>query len=149
MSNYSNYLEESANTVKSKNKLFMLILAAGYLGIWAASLIAFWFFSSGSDAMGYSIIFLWVLLPVTTFVISLLIGKNNHFGKWKWLSAFAFGVMYMLAEYATFSTANMIAFDKINVPHFGMILTGAIISIVGLGIGSAIKRILVQTANHG
>lgn len=28
-----------------------------------------------------------------------------------------FGIMYMLAEYATFSTVNMISFDKINMPQ--------------------------------
>lgn len=122
MSNYLNYLEESTNTVKSKNRLSMLILISTYLGIWAISLISFWFFSSASDAMGYSIMFLWVLLPVTTFIISLLIGMNDYWGKWKWFSAIAFGIMYMLAEYATFSAANMIAFNKINLPHWGMIL---------------------------
>ena len=74
----SDYLEESTNTVRSKNKLSMIILLATYLGIWAVSLITFWFFISGTDSMGYSIMFLWVLLPVTTFVISLLIGKNNY-----------------------------------------------------------------------
>ena len=83
MSNYLNYLDESTNTVKSKNKLSMLILFVTYLGIWAVSLIVFWFFINSSDAMGYSIMYLWVLLPVTTFVISLLIGKNNYMGKWK------------------------------------------------------------------
>ena len=90
MSNYLNYLEESTNTVKSKNRLSMLILVSTYLGIWAISLISFWFFSSASDAMGYSIMFLWVLLPVTTFIISLLIGMNDYWGKWKWFSAIAF-----------------------------------------------------------
>lgn len=139
MSNYLNYLEESTNTVKSKNRLSMLILVSTYLGIWAISLISFWFFSSASDAMGYSIMFLWVLLPVTTFIISLLIGMNDYWGKWKWFSAIAFGIMYMLAEYATFSAANMIAFNKINLPHWGMIFAGVIISLVGLGIGSLIN----------
>ena len=44
MSDYLNYLEESTNTVRSKNKLSMIILLATYLGIWAVSLITFWFF---------------------------------------------------------------------------------------------------------
>lgn len=139
MSNYLNYLDESTNTVKSKNKLSMLILFVTYLGIWAVSLIVFWFFINSSDAMGYSIMYLWVLLPVTTFVISLLIGKNNYMGKWKWGSSIAFGIMYMLAEYATFSAANMITFDKINVPQFAMILIGAIISQVGLVVGALMR----------
>lgn len=138
MSDYLGYLEESTNVVKSRNKFSELITIVVYLAIWALSLIVFWLFTSGSDAMGFGVMFMWVLLPVTTFVISLLIGKNNYWGKWKWLSVIAFGVMYMLAEYATFSTANMVAFGKINMPEFGMIPIGAIISLIGLGIGVGI-----------
>ena len=138
MSNYIDYLEESTNTVKSQKKLSLTILLATYLGIWAFALIVFWFFISGSDAMGYSFVFLWIILPVATLVISLLIGKNNHLGKGKWLTPIAFGVMHMLAEYATFSVRNMIAieFARINVPHFELILIGAFFSVIGLGIGS-------------
>ena len=94
-----------------------------------------------ADALGYSIMYLGILLPVATFVISLLIGKNNYWGKWKWGSAFIFGIMYMFAEYATFSTANMITFDKFNVPDFGMILAGMIISIIGMEIGALINYV--------
>ena len=39
MSNYLNYLEESTNAVKSKNKLSAVILIAVYLGIWTISLL--------------------------------------------------------------------------------------------------------------
>ena len=138
MSNYMDYLEESTNTVKSQKKLSLTILIATYLGIWAFALIVFWFFISGSDAMGYSLVFLWIILPVATLVISLLIGKNNHLGKGKWLTPIAFGAMHMLAEYATFSVRNMIAieFTRINMPHFELILIGAFFSVIGLGIGS-------------
>lgn len=136
MSDYMNYPKESNNTVKSKNRISKIILIATYLGIWSFALIVFWFFISGSDAMGYGLMFLWIILPVTTFVVSLLIGKNGYWGKWKWFATVAFGIMYMLAEYATFSTANMITVHKINMPHWGMILGGAIISAIGLGIGA-------------
>ena len=138
MQNYMEYLEESTNTVKSQKKLSMTILAATYLGIWAFALIVFWFFISGSDALGYSLVFLWMILPVATFVISLFIGKNDHFGKGKWLAPVAFGIMQMLAEYATFSMRNMvqISFERINAPQFELILMGMIISVFGIGIGT-------------
>ena len=125
MSNYMEYLEESTNTVKSQKKLSLTILLATYLGIWAFALIVFWFFISGSDAMGYSLVFLWIILPVATLVISLLIGKNNHLGKGKWLTPIAFSVRNMIA----------IEFTRINVPHFELILIGAFFSVIGLGIG--------------
>ncbi len=138
---YLNYLKESADVVKSKNKFSKLILIIAYLAIWSISLVFFWLFTSGFDAMGYSIIFFCILLPVATFVLSFLIGKNDYWGKWNWISAILFGVMYMLAEYVTFSVANMVAFDKVNEPKWGMFIAGEMISFIGLGIG-AIDRIL-------
>ena len=142
MSDYMDYLEESTNTVRSKTRLSMTILIATYLSIWALSLIVFWFFTSGSDAMGFGLIFLWILLPVTTLVISILIGRNNYWGRWSLLVPLILGVMYMLAEYATFSTANMVSlsFSRINMPQFEIILIGGAISALGLGIGCAIRR---------
>lgn len=143
MSNYIDYLEESTNIVKSKAKLSKVILIATYLGIWAFALIIFWLFTSGSDAMGYSFVFLWIILPVSTFVISLLIGKNNYWGNLKWIVPVVFGIMHMLAEYATFSISNMIAnsFTKINVPQYELILIGAFISVIGVGIGSLVSHV--------
>lgn len=141
---YLDYLAESTDAVQSRRKLSLLLLTLSYLGIWTFSLIVFWFFTSGSDAMGYSIMFLWVLLPVVTLIFSLLIGKNDFGGRWKWLVCIAFGIMYMLAEYATFSTANMVAFSKLNLPHFSMIPTGAVVSLIGLGIGSGLRRLAAR-----
>ena len=139
MSNYLNYLEESTNTVKSKNKLSAIILLAVYLGIWALSLLSFWIFNSGSDALGYSIMYLWILLPVTTFIVSLIIGINNYWGHKMWFAAIGFGLMYMLAEYGTFSAANMISFSKINLPELIMLPMGAAISLLGMGLGVGFK----------
>ena len=75
-----------------RNKIIIIL---SYLLIWALAMIAFWFFTSGSDAMGYSLMFLWIILPVTTFVESVLIGKNDFFGKGKWGFTLYFGVMYI------------------------------------------------------
>ncbi|KIR03736.1 hypothetical protein P261_02551 [Lachnospiraceae bacterium TWA4] len=147
MTNYLDYLEESTNVVRSHTNLGKLILLIAYMSIWAIAMIVFWFFTSGSDAMGYSLMFLWVILPVTTFISSVLIGRNNYWGKGKWLFVLFFGVMYMLAEYATFSMANMVAFNKFNVPEFSMILSGGAISFVGMGIGALVRRVKPKNRN--
>lgn len=141
MYDHLKYIEENTNVPNNKNKSASIILIVAYLGIWIFSLIAFWFFSNGSDAMGYSLLFLWGILPITTFVISILIGKNNYWGNWKWMLSLIFGFMYMLAEYATFSTANMFAFDKMNMPQFWIMIIGTMISLFGLGIGSGINHL--------
>lgn len=138
MSNYLNYLEESTNVVKSKDKLAKLVLIMTYLVVWAVCVISFWFFTEDSDALGYSIMYLGILLPVTTMALSFLIGKNDYWGKWKWLSVVAFGFLYMLAEYTTFSAANWMSTGAVRVPDFSVAPIGAAISVIGLGIGSVI-----------
>ena len=126
MKTYYDYLEESTNVVKSNTNRNKIITILSYLLIWAFAMIVFWFFTSGSDAMGYSLMFLWIILPVTTFIVSVVIGAFTLF----------FGIMYMLAEYGTFKMANNIAFNKLNAPDFGMIVAGAIISAIGMLVGS-------------
>jgi hypothetical protein len=98
---------------------------------------------SPTDALGYALVFFWMILPVATIVISFLIGKNNYFGELKWLLTIAFGFMHMLAGYATFSLKNMIAqdFDVIHLPDFQMMLVGAFFSALGMGIGVLIRHI--------
>ncbi|MDU2210528.1 MAG: helix-turn-helix transcriptional regulator [Eubacterium sp.] len=140
MKTYYDYLEESTNVVKSNTNRNKIITILPYLLIWAVAMIVFWFFTSGSDAMGYSLMFLWIILPVTTFVVSIVIGKNDFREKGKWAFTLFFGVMYMLAEYGTFKMANNIAFDKLNAPDWGMIVVGAIISAIGMLIGSLFNK---------
>ena len=115
-----------------------------YFGVWVFSVFVFWGFVRGSDAMTYSILFLWILFPVTTFVVSWLAGAGDLWGRRKWMLPVVFGTMYMLAEYFTFRLANMLSFVKINCPSIGMLLAGGIISAAGLGIG-----VIVRGKNKG
>ena len=51
--------------------------------------------------------------------------------------------MYMLAWYATFSAANMIFNEYsvgIRMPDPVMLVAGATVSVIGLGIGCAVRR---------
>lgn len=52
---YMNYLDESTNVVKSKNKFSKLLLILSYLVIWSTAVITFWYFTDPTDAMGYSL----------------------------------------------------------------------------------------------
>ena len=135
MDSYYDYLEESTNVVKSNIKRNKMITILSYLLIWAIAMIAFWFFKDDSSAMGYSLLYLWVILPVTTFFVSVIIGINDFWGIKKWTFTVFFGIMYMLAEYGTFKMANNIAFNKLNAPDWGMIAGGTIISATGMLIG--------------
>ena len=137
---YINYLKDSTNLVKSKTRLSKIILISVYLFIWALSEIVFWFFSTPSDAMGYSLMFIWIIMPVTTFIISLIIGKNGLFGKYKWILPVFFGIMYMLVPYSTMSVSNMTAFHTFRWPDFPMLPIGAALSFAGIGLGWLINK---------
>ena len=76
MKNYLDYIEESTNVVKSKVKLSKLILILSYLVIWAFNIMVSWFFSAESISEAQAGAFQWLVLPVATIVISLLIGKT-------------------------------------------------------------------------
>lgn len=129
---------ESADVVKSSDHKQKAILIISFLSIWAFCLIVFWFFTDPTDALSYSIMILGVLLPVSIFIYSLIIGLNDYWGKRKWFSALAFGVIYMLSEYATFSAANMASAHHFNSPELDMIVEGVVVSTIGLAVGSPI-----------
>ena len=137
---YIDYLEDSTNTVRSKDRLSKIILIGIYLLIWAISEIVFWFFTEPSDAMGYSLMFIWVLMPVTIFIIAFTAGKNGYFGKLKWLLPVIFGIMYMLVPYSTFSASNMAAYHVFRWPDFPMLPIGAAIAYAGMGLGVLINK---------
>ena len=127
---------ESTNAAKSKTKLSKLIPLASYLIVWAVAIVVFWAFAVRHEgAMGYSLVFFWIILPATTLVVSFLIGRNDYWRRGKWAFSIGFGVMYMLAEYATFSMANNLAFGKVNMPEASMVPAGAAISLVGMALG--------------
>lgn len=140
MSDYYDYLEESTNVVKSNERKSKIMVVMSYLVVWAIAMIAFWSDTESSDAMGYAILYLWLILPVTTFVISLIIGRRDYWGSRKWIAALVLGVMYMLSAYGTFSLANNIYAHHINPPDWEMIAVGGAISLLGLLIGHLTRR---------
>lgn len=140
MNTYYVYLEQSTNTVKSNMSRNRIITILAYLLIWAISMTVFWLFMDPGDSIGYSLMFFWIVLPITTFVVSVVIGKNDFWGRLKWAFCALFGAMYMLSEYGTFATANNIAFNKLGVPSWRMLVAGTIISAVGMLVGSLFNR---------
>lgn len=135
--NMLHHLEESTNVVKSKRSLYRALLITAYLVIWAISVLFFWVFTDPEDALAYSIMEFFIILPVSILVIAFLIGQDESWGRWRWLTALLFGVTYMLAEYVTFSLANMTAFHKINSVELGMLVPGIGLALLGIGMGAA------------
>lgn len=116
------------------------ILLFLYFIVWIFVVLIFWFFTDAADAMGYSLVYLWGVLPISIFLCSMWIGKKNDWGRRKWIVPIGLGITYMLAEYATFQIYNSLYFGKINLPRFEMIVAGGVVSILGLAVGSIFCR---------
>lgn len=153
VNNYLNHLSETTNAVKSRKKLISIILIATYMGIWAFAILFFWCFTSPGDAMAYSLIFQQFVLPAATVTVSLLLSKQDTFGRWKWLSPFVFAALFTLADYATFSMKNMLAFHKVNVLNFIYFCKGEVIALIGIAIGHILlvteRNAAAKNTNNG
>lgn len=141
MSNKQNAFEQNENMTKEKRKLSGLPLFAVYFVIWLAAVLYFWTFMDPGDGIGYSLLVFYLALPLATLILSIMIGKRDIWGGYKWLSALYFGVMYLLADYMTFRLANMLANQRFRMPTFELFFVGAIISLIGLAIGVAVHAI--------
>ena len=145
--NYLNYLEESTNVVKSRRRLGKLVLVAAYLVIWAVSVAFFWLAVSGSDAGAYAVLVIWGAIPLTTFVISLLIGANGYWGRRKWWAVPILALMYTLIPFLTFTLANAASTGvsagdiAVNLDDLITLPIGAVVSAAGLAIGTGIEKL--------
>jgi len=111
MKDYLDYIEESTNAVKGKTRLSKLLLVLSYLVIWAFNIMASWRFSAGSITEAQAGGVQWLVLPAVTIILSLLIGKNNYWGKYKWLAPIGFGLMLMLSVYASYGMRESLNFN--------------------------------------
>ena len=110
-------------------------IVLAYSAVWLSSLVLFWCFTGATDAMGYSILVLWIILPLTTFAVSLVIGKGELWGPRNRFAPLLLGFLYMLAGYATFPLANTLAFGRINLPDLSAWLWGSLLSAAGMALG--------------
>ena len=138
MKDYLDYIEESTNTVKSKTRLSKLLVVLSYLVIWAFNIMASWRFSAGSITEAQAGGVQWLMLPAVTIILSLLIGKNNYWGKHKWLAPIGFGLMFMLSVYASYGMRESLNFNRVDLQTLSFFFIGMIASMIGLALGHAL-----------
>lgn len=132
--------------MSKKRKFSGLSLFAVYFVIWLAAVLYAWCLLDPGDGIGYSLLVFYLTLPLATLILSIIIGKRDIWGGYKWLSVIYFGVMYLLAEYMTSRLANMLLSQRFRMPMFELFFIGAIISLIGLAIGAAVYAIQSRRA---
>lgn len=137
---YREFLEESTNTVKSRERQSKVILALMTLGIWALSVAAFWLGKNGPAPVGYSLVFLWAVLPVLFFTVSYIIGQYQYFGRLRWMAVLLFGVMYSLSGSISVIAIGGYTYKTIVWPDISKFLIGLAVSLAGLGSGTLLRK---------
>jgi len=148
-----NYLNESTDIVKSKDRLSKTLIISLYLVIWFLSVISFWiFFSKGDEIFisSYNLVILMILMPFLSFIISFILGKENWLS-YKVLMPIGFGIMYMILIYITYFLNNYLVYKSIiffsseNLDFFKYVfslsLIIVVISYIGVFLGIIYKKL--------
>lgn len=150
MTNYIEYLEESTNTVKSKQRFSKVLQLGIYVLLWTSCLVWFWVgkdYDSAQFAPAFAVMALYLILPISTFVISFFIGMDESWGRYRWLMALFFGGMHSMECFATFAMANTLTFGNRHFPTVEDAIPAIIISLLGIGCGAFVKQIKNKKKN--
>lgn len=98
------HLDKSTNEVKSRQRVTKILQVAIYLMFWIICLVWFWTAdqSEYGFAPAFTLLTLYAILPILSFVIALLIGKDDSWGKYRWGMILFLGFMYGLMVCLTF-----------------------------------------------
>lgn len=127
------------------NKAQIAIIATE-LGIFAIAVFAFWAFAERSDAIGYGILYIWGLMPLVSFVTSLVVGLLNVWGRYRALWPALCAILITLLPFVTFDTAHALHFGSLVAPNLTMLIGGCIVSYIGFAVGIVICSIKKKTS---
>lgn len=143
--NYRDFLEESTSTVKAKRKVEKTILFSTYFIVWAIALLITWLVKAPVSA-DLNLIFKWILLPIILLSGTVIVAKNDYFGKGNWFCVLAAALTFMTVPFVSYievpETVDVMASMAyvFIFPDFTYMIVGAIISAVGIVIGSVWNR---------
>ena len=115
-----------------------------YGTVWLACLVLYWGSlatgSLGGGIMGYTILALYVALPIAGIVSAFLVGHVAELGRWRLAAPIAIAVLYLLHTVATFSLSNVFGLTNIATADLATLMCGLIPTAVGLAIGCATAK---------
>lgn len=127
------------------NKAQIAIIATE-LGIFAIAVFAFWAFAGKSDAMGYAVFYVWGLMPLVSFVTSLVVGLLDVWGRYGALWPALCAILITLLPCVTFDAAHTLHFGSLLTPNLTMLIGGCIVSYFGFAVGIVIRSIKKKTS---
>lgn len=125
-----------------------IAIIATELGIFAIAVLAFWAFAGRSDAIGYGILYIWVLMPLVSFVTSLVVGLLNVWGRYRASWPAICAILITLLPCVTFDAAHALYFGSLVAPNLTMLIGGCIVSYIGFAVGIVIRGIKKKTGER-
>ena len=134
---YQEFLEESTNTVKAKRNLGEIVLLSAYFAIWAVAMIVV-LQTNGYTTSNFGVVFRWLILPLFLLISTVIVAKNDYWGKGKWMGVIVAAITFLTVPYAQYveDLAAGTATFSFRFPNFMYMVVGIIISVCGLGIGN-------------
>ena len=137
------HLAESTDTATVRKRHLRMLAILSYLVVWCVSVMVFWL-GGRMDAMGYSLVVLWGVLPLSALAVSVLIGRESGRLRYVWLWVLLSGALYTAAHYMTFSLANTLAFGNVHIPDPIAFVAGCACSAVGVLAGVLGRRLAMR-----
>ena len=138
---YRDFLEESTSTVKAKRKVEKIILFSAYFIVWAIALLVTWLVKA-PVSNDLNLIFKWILLPLMLLTATVIVAKNDYFGKGNWFCILAAALTFLTVPFACYvempqTSEGMASIAYVFIfPDFTYMLIGAVISAVGITVGT-------------
>lgn len=151
MTNYTEYLAESTDLVRSRNRLARTVQIGMYLVVWVFSMMMLFFVGNGygnyvSPAQGEhcATMVFYGILPLSAMIVSYLIGSDSAWGKGRRWSLLFFTVMYavglLLANDYVARDATFLFPELLSLPTVGMLVLNFLLSFAGVLFGEKTRK---------
>ncbi|WP_329772979.1 hypothetical protein [Catenibacterium mitsuokai] len=109
-----------------------------YMVIWSLYILFAWSRTHPGQIIEVSLFILYLVLPASAFIISVVYGQSDH--RAIYLLTLFFGMMELLGCYLGFIHASLTDIEKILAPSSEIVLYGVFPSLLGIMIGQYINK---------
>lgn len=109
-----------------------------YMLIWSLYILFAWSKTHPGQIIEVSLFILYLVLPASAFIISVLYGQSDH--RAIYLLTLFFGMMELLGYYLSFIHVSLTDIEKILAPSSEIALYGVLPSLLGVMIGQYINK---------
>ena len=109
-----------------------------YMLIWSLYILFAWSRTHPGQIIEVSLFILYLVLPASAFIISVLYGQSDH--RAIYLLTLFFGMMELLGCYLGFIYVSLTDIEKILAPSSEIVLYGVFPSLLGIMIGQYINK---------